>query len=55
MTGTPITSVAMRDSVQPNPIIAAMNTLRYDAGVIGNHEFNFGLGYLKPERSQKIA
>ncbi len=46
MTGTPITSVAMRDSAQPNPIITAMNTLRYDAGVIGNHEFNFGLGYL---------
>lgn len=46
MTGTPITSVAMRDSTRPNPIIAAMNTLRYDAAVIGNHEFNFGLGYL---------
>jgi 2',3'-cyclic-nucleotide 2'-phosphodiesterase/3'-nucleotidase len=46
MTGTPITSIAMRDSVQPNPIITAMNGLRYDAAVIGNHEFNFGLGYL---------
>lgn len=46
MTGTPITSIALRDSVQPNPIIAAMNALRYDAAVIGNHEFNFGLGYL---------
>src|SRR5437868_6431298 len=52
MTGTPITSVAMRDSVQPNPIIAAMNTLRYDAGVIGNHEFNFGLGYLNRSIAQ---
>ena len=46
MTGTPITSVALRDSAQPNPIIAAMNALRYDAAAIGNHEFNFGLGYL---------
>jgi 2',3'-cyclic-nucleotide 2'-phosphodiesterase (5'-nucleotidase family) len=46
MTGTPITSVALRDSAQPNPIIAAMNALRYDAAVIGNHEFNFGLAYL---------
>ena len=46
MTGTPITSVALRDSAQPNPIIAAMNALRYDAAVIGNHEFNFGLPYL---------
>lgn len=46
MTGTPVTSVAMRDSAGPNPIIAAMNAMRYDAAVIGNHEFNFGLGYL---------
>src|SRR5207247_6830447 len=28
------------------PIIAAMNAMRYDAAVIGNHEFNYGLGYL---------
>lgn len=44
--GTPITSIALRDSLVSNPIITAMNALRYDAGVIGNHEFNYGLGYL---------
>jgi 2',3'-cyclic-nucleotide 2'-phosphodiesterase/3'-nucleotidase len=44
--GTPIASVALRDSLRPNPIIAAMNAMRYDAAIIGNHEFNFGLGYL---------
>src|SRR5688572_16245445 len=44
--GTSITSVALRDSLLPNPIVAAMNAMRYDAGVIGNHEFNYGLGYL---------
>ena len=44
--GTPITNVALRDSLHPNPIIAAMNAMRYDAAIIGNHEFNFGLGYL---------
>ena len=44
--GTPMTSVALRDSLLPNPIISAMSALRYDAGVIGNHEFNYGLGYL---------
>src|SRR5687768_4448230 len=44
--GTPITSVALRDSLRPNPIVAAMNAMAYDAGVIGNHEFNYGLGYL---------
>lgn len=27
----------------PNPIIAAMNALGYDAVGLGNHEFNFGL------------
>jgi 2',3'-cyclic-nucleotide 2'-phosphodiesterase (5'-nucleotidase family) len=46
MTGTAVTSIALRDSIQPNPIITAMNALRYDAAVIGNHEFNFGLAYL---------
>jgi len=51
--GTPITSVALRDSLLPNPIIAAMNAIRYDAAVIGNHEFNYGLGYL--DRAVKQA
>lgn len=44
--GTPLATVAVRDSSLPNPIVAAMNVMRYDAAVIGNHEFNFGLGYL---------
>jgi len=30
----------------PNPIIAAMNRLNYDAATLGNHEFNFGLNWL---------
>lgn len=51
--GTAITSVALRDSLRPNPIVTAMNALRYDAAVIGNHEFNYGLGYL--ERAIKQA
>lgn len=29
-----------------HPIIAAMNTLGYDAATLGNHEFNYGLEYL---------
>ncbi len=44
--GTTINNVALRDSLLPNPVMAAMNAMRYDAAVIGNHEFNFGLGYL---------
>ena len=45
--GTPITSIALRDSLGANPIIAAMNAMRYDAAAIGNHEFNYGLSYLR--------
>lgn len=30
-----------------HPSIAAMNAMRYDAATYGNHEFNYGLGYLK--------
>jgi 2',3'-cyclic-nucleotide 2'-phosphodiesterase (5'-nucleotidase family) len=44
--GTPITSIALRDSLLPNPIVSAMNVMGYDAAVVGNHEFNYGLGYL---------
>ncbi len=29
-----------------HPMIAAMNALEYDAVTLGNHEFNFGLGFL---------
>lgn len=34
------------DGEDLHPTIAAMNTLGYDAGTIGNHEFNYGLDYL---------
>ncbi|ALN73447.1 bifunctional 2',3'-cyclic-nucleotide 2'-phosphodiesterase/3'-nucleotidase [Aureimonas sp. AU20] len=30
-----------------HPVVAAMNTLRYDAGTLGNHEFNYGLDFLE--------
>jgi 2',3'-cyclic-nucleotide 2'-phosphodiesterase (5'-nucleotidase family) len=52
--GAPMTSIALRDSLRPNPIIAAMNAVRYDAAVIGNHEFNYGLGYLNRAIAQAI-
>jgi 2',3'-cyclic-nucleotide 2'-phosphodiesterase/3'-nucleotidase len=44
--GTAITSIALRDSLAINPIIAAMNAMHYDAAAIGNHEFNYGTRYL---------
>ena len=30
----------------PHPVIAAMNTLGYEVGTLGNHEFNYGLSFL---------
>ena len=31
----------------PHPMIAAMNLLAYDAATLGNHEFSYGLPFLK--------
>ena len=42
--GNPLAYVAARvDTEMPNPVIAAMNAITYDAVVVGNHEFNYGL------------
>ncbi|WP_168118754.1 bifunctional UDP-sugar hydrolase/5'-nucleotidase [Paenibacillus sp. HB172176] len=46
--GTPLTYYHARiNNEPPNPVVACMNELRYDAAVPGNHEFNYGLPYLK--------
>jgi len=45
--GNPLAFVAARvDTTRPNPIIAAMNVMKYDASAVGNHEFNYGLATL---------
>ncbi|MGV3487663.1 MAG: metallophosphoesterase, partial [Tuberibacillus sp.] len=45
--GTPLTyHYARFQSEKPNPMISILNTLKYEAGVIGNHEFNYGLQLL---------
>src|SRR5687768_5005640 len=45
--GNPLAYVAARvSSNRSNPIIAAMNAMRYDAAALGNHEFNYGVPYL---------
>ncbi|MBW5448031.1 bifunctional metallophosphatase/5'-nucleotidase [Cohnella sp. CFH 77786] len=45
--GTPLTyHYARVDSSAMNPMIRILNELRYDAAVIGNHEFNYGLDLL---------
>src|SRR5699024_10323914 len=41
--GTPLTyHYAKYQPSLPNPMIKLLNQLNYDAGVIGNHEFNYG-------------
>jgi 2',3'-cyclic-nucleotide 2'-phosphodiesterase (5'-nucleotidase family) len=45
--GNPLAFLAARvDTTRPNPIVAAMNVIRYDAVAIGNHEFDYGLAML---------
>ncbi|MFI5312329.1 MAG: 5'-nucleotidase C-terminal domain-containing protein [Gemmatimonadales bacterium] len=45
--GNPLTYVAARiDTLAPHAVIAAMNAMHYDAAVVGNHEFNYGLRVL---------
>jgi 2',3'-cyclic-nucleotide 2'-phosphodiesterase (5'-nucleotidase family) len=42
--GTPLTYTAARlDTSVRHPVIAAMNAMQYDAAVIGNHEFDYGI------------
>ncbi|PAF37050.1 bifunctional metallophosphatase/5'-nucleotidase [Terribacillus saccharophilus] len=46
--GTPLTyHHAKYQAVKDNPLIRCMNELKYDAAVIGNHEFNYGMPYLQ--------
>jgi 2',3'-cyclic-nucleotide 2'-phosphodiesterase/3'-nucleotidase/5'-nucleotidase len=37
-------TVEQRD---PHPVVEALNAIGYDAGTPGNHEFNFGVGFLR--------
>ena len=53
--GSPLESVhqaAVRDgrTREPDPMMLAMNAMGYDAMVVGNHEFNFGLRNLAAAR-----
>ncbi len=48
--GNPLADWIAQDSefqsADLHPMIAAMNTLNYDAVTLGNHEFDYGLGFL---------
>ena len=44
--GDVVAAAFERGEAMRHPMIAAMNMLEYDAGTIGNHEFNYGLEFL---------
>ena len=41
-----------RNNAPPDPMMLAMNALRYDAMAVGNHEYNFGLKVLEKARGE---
>ncbi len=48
LSGNPLLYVAAKVTPPPvHPMIAAMNVMHYDAAVLGNHEFNFGVPTLR--------
>ena len=53
--GTPLSDLTARPGSGWNgdhPVITAMNALNYDAAGLGNHEFNFGLPWLRDTLDQ---
>ncbi|SDS11418.1 2',3'-cyclic-nucleotide 2'-phosphodiesterase / 3'-nucleotidase / 5'-nucleotidase [Paenibacillaceae bacterium GAS479] len=47
--GTPLGTYMAKVNKTPgtHPMIAAMNKMGYDAAALGNHEFNYGINFLK--------
>ncbi|GIN22445.1 bifunctional metallophosphatase/5'-nucleotidase [Siminovitchia fordii] len=53
--GTPLTYHYVRSDENrelPNPMVAVLNEMKYDAGVFGNHEFNYGMKNLEAAVNQ---
>lgn len=54
--GSPLTDWAAQtfatDASFANPVITTMNAMGYDAAGLGNHDFGFGLGFLKAAMTQ---
>jgi 2',3'-cyclic-nucleotide 2'-phosphodiesterase (5'-nucleotidase family) len=52
--GTPLSyyAIGATGTSGPDPTVAAMNLVGYDAAVLGNHEFNFGLEVLRRSLEQ---
>ena len=45
--GSPMSQYIKEHDNVPDRLMSALNELHYDVGVLGNHEFNYGLDYLK--------
>ncbi|MBV9211964.1 MAG: metallophosphoesterase, partial [Acidobacteria bacterium] len=51
--GTPLEYVHnKKNNAPPDPMMLAMNALKYDAMTIGNHEYNFGLKVFEKARGE---
>jgi 2',3'-cyclic-nucleotide 2'-phosphodiesterase/3'-nucleotidase len=51
--GTPLEYIHnKRNNTPPDPMMLAMNALKYDAMAVGNHEYNFGLKVLEKARRE---
>ena len=51
--GTPLEYIHnRRNNTPPDPMMLAMNALRYDSMTVGNHEYNFGLKIIEKARSE---
>lgn len=44
--GSVLTNYLSRNEFKNNPVIQGMEKINYDAYILGNHEFNYGLDYL---------
>ncbi|EPC74430.1 2, 3-cyclic-nucleotide 2-phosphodiesterase, partial [Lacticaseibacillus paracasei subsp. paracasei Lpp71] len=45
--GSPLAYYVAKISKQPDQLTRLYNEVGYDAGIIGNHEFNYGSDYLR--------
>ena len=45
--GSPLSQYVKENIHHPKPLVSALNDLDFDVSIIGNHEFNYGLDYVK--------
>ena len=50
--GSALTHYLYKHDMKSNPIIEGLENIKYDAYVLGNHEFNYGLDYLNKSYSK---